>query len=171
MIAFTPMLSTGMQSLVYNRSIFNLFAGATQQPCLLCGTSGHHALPICTPCRADLPQPPYCCARCALPLPKPPSNAASPTVQICGQCSIAPPIQDRCLAAFQYGFPIRELITTLKFQHQMVYGRALGTLLGDFLVNQYQEQPYPDAIVAVPLSRARLKQRGFNQAEVIVSSR
>lgn len=49
----------------------------------------------------------------------------------------------------------------------MIYGRALGTLLGDFIVNQYQEQPYPDAIVAVPLSRERLKERGFNQAEVI----
>ena len=163
--------------MVYNRLFFNRIAAKAHQPCALCGIPGEHSLPICLPCKLDLPRSQYQCEYCALPLPRPASNHRPKRTQSCGQCLSQPPLQSRCLAAFQYGFPVRELITTLKFQRNMVYGRVLGTLLGDFIAQQYQQHPqhhqqhqqqaYPDAVIAVPLSNARLKERGFNQAAVI----
>lgn len=163
-IARPTKLSTRPTTLVYKRSFINRIAAVTPRPCLLCGSSGKHALPVCPPCEADLPRASYRCEQCALPLPKPPRKTLSPR---CGQCLAAPPTQTRCLAAFQYGFPVRELITHLKFQQKMVYGRALGTLLGDFIASQYLNQDYPDALIPVPLSTRRLKERGFNQSALI----
>jgi ComF family protein len=57
------------------------------------------------------------------------------------------------------------MITRLKFGHELVFARVLGTLLAQSL--QGSGLALPQCIVPVPLHRKRLLQRGFNQAAEI----
>jgi len=58
--------------------------------------------------------------------------------------------------------PVDYLIKRLKFGHQLSHAKVLGTLLAQHL--SQQEIGGVDAILPVPLHRARLRKRGFNQA-------
>jgi len=80
---------------------------------------------------------------------------------LCGQCLQRPPPFDRTVAAFAYGPPIDRLVTGLKFHGRMAYARLLGELLGERVA---ADGPLPERILVVPLHRARLRSRGFNQA-------
>ena len=47
-------------------------------------------------------------------------------------------------------------------------GRLLGGLLSHHLQHAFAEGlPHPDCLLAVPLGRRRLRQRGFNQSEML----
>lgn len=63
-------------------------------------------------------------------------------------------------AAFVYGFPVDRLLPRLKF-HQ---GLAAGRLMSQLAAEAFATAPRPDAIVPVPLHRARLRERGYDQA-------
>lgn len=56
------------------------------------------------------------------------------------------------------------MISSLKFQHQLVYAQTLGELLVDKIKIWYQSQTLPQLIIPVPLHLKRLRERGFNQA-------
>jgi ComF family protein len=120
--------------------------------CLLCGDAGVDGLDLCAACAAELPRNTSCCARCALPLATP---AAS-----CGLCQRKPPPWDGAWAPFRYGWPLDRLEARYKFGRDLASGRTLATL--------WQRLPPPVArpalILPVPLHRARLRQRGYNQA-------
>ena len=70
------------------------------------------------------------------------------------------PAIDAALAAFEYRFPIDRLIQRFKFAGDL----ALGRWLGEQLAASVAGADRPDLLVAPPLSRARLRSRGFNQA-------
>ena len=57
------------------------------------------------------------------------------------------------------------MITRLKFGHELVFARVLGTLLARSL--QRSGQPLPECIIPIPLHRKRLLERGFNQSAEI----
>ena len=126
----------------------NLFAGT----CFLC--RGGAAGVLCSACEADLPSlaGPRC-PRCALP---------SPRGEPCGRCLAQPPAFDRTVAALSYAFPADVLVHALKFRHELALAPLLGALLGRAL-SAAQAGPV-SCVVPVPLSRARLRERGFNQA-------
>jgi len=86
---------------------------------------------------------------CALPIPD---------GDICGACLRSPPHYDRVTAVFSYDFPVDALIQTLKYRGNLAIASVLGKVLGD------APQERPDVIIPMPLSVARLRQRGFNQA-------
>jgi ComF family protein len=56
------------------------------------------------------------------------------------------------------------MVTRLKFGHELVFARVLGTLLARSL---QPDLGLPQLIVPVPLHRKRLLQRGFNQSAEI----
>lgn len=120
--------------------------------CLLCSARGANGLDLCMDCAAELPRNRYCCARCALPMP---TSAA-----LCGQCQRRTPPWDAAWAPFRYGWPLDRLESRYKFAADLAAGSALTRL--------WQREPIPIAlpelILPVPLHRARLRQRGFNQA-------
>jgi ComF family protein len=119
--------------------------------CLLCGGRGDDN-GVCNGCRETLPKlPGIHCPRCALP---------NPTGEPCGRCVSKPPLFDRVVAAFTYEFPATVLIQGLKYRGDLACARPLAAGLADALENE----PYPDLIVPMPLARARLASRGFNQA-------
>ena len=128
--------------------------------CLLCGCRIPGRRPLCPACEADLPWLGSCCRQCALPLPVPD--------QLCPGCHRQPPDFALVAAAWRYGFPVDSLIIRFKHHGQWPMGRLLGLLLAERLQQRFAEGlPRPDALVPVPLSAKRLRERGFNQAELL----
>jgi ComF family protein len=119
--------------------------------CALCGASDGNRL-VCRPCEAGLARAGHACGRCALPLPAPAAR--------CGQCLRRPPPFDAAAAAFAYAFPTDRLLHRFKFAGDLAMGRWLAFALLDAV----RSQPAPDLVIPTPLSRARLRGRGFNQA-------
>lgn len=120
------------------------------QDCLLCGAdSGRDRL--CPPCAASLPGfDTPCCPRCAQPVA---------VAGDCAACLARLPHFDATLALWRYAFPLDQLIHSLKYAHRLAsaefFGRALAAL---------PCAAPPDLILPVPLYRARLAERGFNQS-------
>jgi len=125
--------------------------------CVLCGGRGAADRDLCAGCAADLPRNGNPCRRCAEPLP-----VGAPPGSLCGHCLRSPPAFDLCRAPYLYAPPADWLIGRLKFRAHLAHGRVLGALLGDHLADL--AVPRPELIVPMPLHRARLRERGFNQA-------
>jgi len=124
-----------------------LFGGS----CFLCRGAARGIL--CPACDADLPRlAGTLCPRCALP---------SPAAALCGRCLADAPRYDATVAALAYRFPADTLVHALKFRSQL----ALAPLMGDLLIEAIRERI--DLVVPVPLSRERLRERGYNQAAEI----
>ena len=120
--------------------------------CLLCGAPGAEGLDLCVDCAAELPRNTHCCARCALPLALP--------AALCGRCQRHAPLWDAAWAPFRYGWPLDRLEARYKFSADLAAGRTLSTLWQ----RERRALALPEALLVVPLHRARLRQRGYNQA-------
>ncbi|TAN06025.1 MAG: ComF family protein [Rhodanobacteraceae bacterium] len=120
--------------------------------CLLCGARGRGALSLCPACAAEMPRNDVCCARCALPLQTP--------APLCGRCVKHAPPWDSAWVPFRYEWPLAQLEARFKFGGDLAAGRTLSLLWG----GSAAPAGLPQAIVPVPLHRARLRQRGYNQA-------
>ena len=64
------------------------------------------------------------------------------------------------IAAYLYEFPLDRLVQRFKFAGDLAVGRWLGHRLAE----RVRHHERPDVLAAPPLSAARLRQRGFNQA-------
>jgi ComF family protein len=126
-----------------------LFGGS----CFLCRGAARGIL--CPACDADLPRlAGTLCPRCALP---------SPGAAVCGRCLADAPHYDATVAALAYRFPADTLVHALKFRSQL----ALAPLLGDLLLKCIPAGERVDCLLPVPLSKERLRERGYNQAAEI----
>jgi ComF family protein len=126
-----------------------LFGGS----CFLCRGAARGIL--CPACDADLPRlAGTLCPRCALP---------SPGSAVCGRCLADAPHYDATVAALAYRFPADTLVHSLKFRGQL----ALAPLLGDLLLKCIPAGERVDCLLPVPLSKERLRERGYNQAAEI----
>ena len=131
-----------------------------KQFCLLCAEPSESTLPLCGPCESELPWLSGHCAVCAVPL--------AATGLVCGACLKRPPAFERVEAPWRYAFPIDSLITRFKHQARWPLGRLLADLLSHHLHHAFAEGlPRPDLLLPVPLAGKRLRQRGFNQAEML----
>ncbi len=119
--------------------------------CPLCGDlAGLEGL--CLGCASSLPD--LAVARCPVcALPNPPD-------QTCGRCLRQPPAYDHVACALRYAFPADALVLGLKYRNSLAFARPLAARLAQAL----EEQPYPDLVLPMPMTPARLAQRGFNQA-------
>lgn len=125
--------------------------------CLLCGALSGRSRCLCPVCEAALPWHGRACRYCAQLLP----DDADPLLP-CGACLQKPSPLDGVVAAFDYEGPVARLLTGLKFGHELSHAALLGELLGECL---HQDSWRPEALLAVPLHRKRLQERGFNQAQ------
>lgn len=119
--------------------------------CVACGGAGSHGRDLCPACHAALPWQAPACPRCALPAP-----GGKP----CAGCVHADGPLASVQAVFDYRFPLDRLLPRLKFHRDFAAGRVLAQCMGERL----RACPRPDAIVPVPLHRARLRERGYDQA-------
>jgi ComF family protein len=105
--------------------------------------------------------PPRCCL-CDFP-------GASLDLDLCEICRADLPWEREPLAgavvALRYAPPADELIRDLKYRGITPNARVLGVLLAQAV--QEHGAPMPRLLVPVPLHRARLRERGFNQAAML----
>lgn len=86
----------------------------------------------------------------------------------CRECHGHRPSFSAARAAGPYEEGLREAIHLLKFKGR----KSLVPVLAKLMVQVIQQQPSLQncqAVIPVPLSRGRLRQRGFNQAELLAS--
>lgn len=71
-------------------------------------------------------------------------------------------------SACQYSLEsVQELVQQLKFRRQTAAASILGRLLADGIAGLHCDELTEAVIVPIPLSPRRLRERGFNQAELI----
>ena len=119
------------------------------QDCLLCSAPNSIDL-ICAACMADLATlPGEHCPICSLP---------TPGSAVCGECLRHPPHFDATFASLAYAFPTDLLVQSFKYGHQLALAGLFVRLMWA------SEVPKGDVLIALPLSKERLRERGFNQA-------
>lgn len=95
---------------------------------------------------------------------------AGPVPNLCAACAACLPLGEggsrSRLVAYPYRAPVSSLIHWMKFEANLAAALTLGVLLAEAIVGNQRRWGLarPDAIVPVPLHRARLRSRGFNQA-------
>lgn len=135
---------------------FHALVAHVPSQCAVC-----HAWPaqrVCNACVNRFAQPATRCQRCALRVPA--------GVAVCGACLRHPPLLDACFAAVDYAYPWADALADFKFRGDPGWAAALGTLL--------RSTPWiepaldaADAVLPIPLSTERLRERGFNQAALL----
>ena len=83
-------------------------------------------------------------------------------VTACGECVTEPPPFASTLAAASYGYPWDRLIAAFKFHAALDLSEALVDLLAQ--AHALRSHATPMLLLPVPLSRQRLRERGYNQA-------
>ncbi|MGC1372327.1 MAG: ComF family protein [Candidatus Sulfotelmatobacter sp.] len=86
----------------------------------------------------------------------------------CGLCRRIEPVFARAVAYGSYESGLRELIHLLKYGGVRPAANVLGRMLAEAIAtleNEFQRSSI--ILIPVPLYRAKLRQRGFNQAELL----
>ena len=124
--------------------------------CLACAEAGAPGRDLCDACCEALPWNRHACMHCAIPLPA----VAGAGPQACGTCLHKPPPVQATRAAFVYATPLDRLLPRLKFHRDL----AAGRLLSQLMARSFADAERPRALLPVPLHRARLRERGYDQA-------
>ena len=125
--------------------------------CALCGArlAPRAPLPACRGCLAELPRNRPACPRCAAPV-------AAPGLA-CRRCRRRAPPWEAAWAPYRYGWPLDAALLRWKFHGDPACGALLEGLFARAAARM-ADGPRPEALVPVPLHRARLRGRGFDQA-------
>ncbi len=120
--------------------------------CLACKVSllGNEKI-LCTACRHDLPETGYYKS-----IENPVSNLFWGRIPVAYATS---------LLFFEKGGKYQTLIHELKYRGKKDVGKFLGNLLGFALKDTNFDET--DVIVSIPLHKAKLRRRGFNQSDII----
>ena len=120
--------------------------------CLLCDAPGGSIVNLCDACAGELPTLLDPCLACGA--------SAVPRTKLCRACASKPPPVDRTVCALAYSSPVDYLVGRLKFHRDL---RVVPAFAG-LLLRAITDETNPDWLVPVPISPARLRERGFNQA-------
>jgi ComF family protein len=128
--------------------------------CLACEAPGLDGIDLCAACATTLPWNRCACPCCAIPLP---------ATALCGQCLRRDAVLARrgrhaplgaVHAACVYAAPIDRLLPRFKFHGDL----AAGALLAQLMAAAFASLPRPEVVIPLPLHRARLRRRGYDQA-------
>ena len=89
-----------------------------------------------------------------------------PGVRTCASCLRTPPPWSACVTAVDYGWPWDGLIADFKFQGQSGLGRHLAGLM-QAAHGMAELLAEAELVTAMPLSRERLAERGYNQSMLL----
>lgn len=123
--------------------------------CGACGKWPAHGL--CQTCYALFKKTNHRCYVCAIELP-------SAQQDICGHCLKYPFAFDEAVAAVSYTSPWRELVQKLKFYDGTDHARLVAQLLYLMLCAHKKLDEPPDLILPIPVTRQRMRVRGYNQS-------
>ncbi len=160
-----------------------LFATLFPSDCRLCGTPlvNISRLPVCEGClSARRPIAGGVCSICGERLlspyafsaaPSPLEPGVEPDAPRCGLCRRLEPPYVKATAYGSYESGLRELIHLLKYDRVRPAASVLGRMLADAMVDlEPFFQGSQVVVVPVPLHARKLRQRGFNQSELIARS-
>jgi len=122
--------------------------------CHICGA--WPSAVFCEACVAQFAQPIARCPTCALPLES----------GTCFPCYYEPPPVQACLTAVTYGYPWSTCIASFKFQGDVGLSRPIAHLMrhAPWITPALEAA---DRVIAMPVTPARLRERGFNQAHAL----
>ena len=135
--------------------------------CSVCGAPA--STHLCAACRAAIRVrvAEACCRLCGTAMMEEVSvgNAAP----LCAACRKHPPKFDLARSAAAFKGPVRELVHRFKYGHGTWLVEELAALLeGCYLAHCRGEEA--DVVCPVPLSRAKARDRGYNQAELLAEA-
>ncbi|MFZ2357634.1 MAG: ComF family protein [Candidatus Omnitrophota bacterium] len=118
---------------------------------------------VCLQCWGNIKKniPPFCHS-CGRHL-----NTKVSTKSICNICIKEPLFFDRAFCPCAYEGTIKKLIHEFKYKNKDYLGKVLSTLMIDFIKEYNLGIEYMDIIIPIPLHNARLREREFNQAQVL----
>lgn len=134
--------------------------------CLVCksslGTSSVAGL-ICSRCWSKVQKnlPPFC-RSCGRHLDK--NNF---TNNICLHCLKVKLHFDRAFSPCVYNGVIKELLHMFKYSNKKHLGLPLSSIMADFIKEYNLPIGYLDLIIPMPLHKTRLREREFNQAQIL----
>ena len=130
--------------------------------CVLCDAFVDEPGLMCADCfrQTGFISEPFC-VRCGVPFA---SAALGGTDQLCPTCRAAPPVFGRARAALRYDAQGRRLILPFKHADRQELARTLAPHMARAGAPLLRES---DVLVPVPLHRARLFRRRYNQAALL----
>ena len=87
--------------------------------------------------------------------------------KLCKDCRHSNHHFTRGFTCLMYGLYERELVLAFKYGKQGYIGEKLGEMMIDRLEAELEKGLNFDIIIPVPINKKRLRQRGFNQAELM----
>ena len=118
---------------------------------------------VCIQCWDKIPLnlPPFC-QRCGRNLKKPNLHK-----NICSRCLKSVLHFDRAFSPCVYDGPTKEIIHAFKYKGKDYLGKILAKPMVDFIKEYDLPMPFIDYIVPVPLHHTKLREREFNQAQIL----
>lgn len=145
----------------------SLFDIIFPEKCRLCGerVRDQGGLPICLDCWGKLETitPPFCTI-CGIPF-----TSKEGISHPCSLCLRKPPSFKVARAVGKYSGPLREAIIELKYKGRGSIARRLGMMMAD-MVARDPELSDIELLLPVPLHRSRMRERGFNQSELLAKA-
>lgn len=131
------------------------------QECLLCGLAADRSVALCCHCEDALPRLTAGCRRCGCEMD------CEDLDPVCDKCRRRNPVFHRCESLFRYESGAAWLINRFKYHGDLVAGRVLADLLVSHASAGARDDC--DLVMAIPLHRIRLGQRGFNQSAYLAN--
>ncbi len=143
-----------------------VFATVFPSDCRLCGAplTNISRLPVCGNCRlAMTPISGITCDICGEWLPEQTGVAG----RVCPPCAQSQPYFAKAAAYGAYDGELRELIHLLKYEQVEPAASFLGQMLAQ-AIQKLSLSADSILVLPVPLHRSKRRQRGFNQAELVI---
>ena len=121
---------------------------------------------LCETCRSRAPRivPPFC-SKCSEPF-----SGAITTAFSCSNCANQTLHFEAAVAAYRARGIVRRLIHEFKYDQREYLRHVIGGWLGEVLNDGRLDPAQFDVIVPVPLHPTKLRERGFNQAQLLAQS-
>ncbi|TAM40657.1 ComF family protein [bacterium] len=134
--------------------------------CAACGEkmpSGKPRKFICPSCgdKLEMNLPPFCVS-CGRHL-----EGTKAEKNICPVCLKVKFNFDRAFSPCKYSGAIKKLIRDFKYTGDDYLGESLGDIMNDFIKEYNLPLADMDYIIPIPLHKSRLREREFNQAEIL----
>jgi len=156
------------------RAAQSLFSVLFPSDCRICGAPllNVSRLPVCPDCLAGMhPITGKICSLCGERVPPAYADQNADGLLLCPVCRRIDRPFDRAVAYGSYEGGLRELIHLLKYNGVRPAASVLGRMLADAIADL--EPTFGQGrvlVIPVPLHRAKRRERGFNQAELIAGA-
>lgn len=149
----------------------SLFTTLFPSDCRICGAplTNISRLPVCLECLSAVrPLAGTACAVCGERMVSPYVVTGESSEARCGLCRRVSPPYARAMAYGSYDGGLRELIHLLKYERVRPAAKVLGRMLAEVIAHfEPLFGAAPVLLVPVPLHSTKIRQREFNQSEMI----